>query len=103
MACAPVVQARQIRPYVAPEVATGQLCRLEPAADVYSFGVVLLCLLIDPDFWDGALVCLVGEQVKSGNLAGMQQLTASEWPREDAMELCQLAVRCSLWQLCYVL
>ena len=82
---------------------TEQLCRLEPAADVYSFGVLLLCLLVDPSHWDSILVWSAGRQVQSGNLAGMQRASAREWPREDAMELCQLALRCALWQLCYVL
>ena len=98
------MQARQSWPYVAPEVAaTEQLCRLEPAADVYSFGVVLLCLLVDPAYWESMLVWQVERQVKSGNLAAMQRASTREWPQEDAMELCQLALRCSPWQLCYVL
>ena len=63
---------------------------------MYSFGVVLLCLLVDPSYWDCILVWNASRQVKSGTLAGMQRASTREcWPREDAMELCQLALRCS--------
>ncbi|KAM6555824.1 hypothetical protein CsatB_002843 [Cannabis sativa] len=65
---------------------------LRPESDVYSFGVLLLRLLTarPPD----GLVKNVQCAVDNNNISAVLDISAGDWPLEQAKQLAQLALRC---------
>ncbi len=88
------MQVRQATPYLAPEVAAG--CRPTPASDLYSLGVVLLQLLTGSE--PAGLVRHMADAARNGAIDCTMDPCAGGWPLEDAIELCQLALR---WRLTF--